>query len=71
LGIKTGGFLLKASVYKFKIALKYSNKFRADLKYVLQLLSSHPDNEQLKIDIEDDYDGIKRMDFEILLNVSL
>jgi hypothetical protein len=45
--------------------------FRAELKYVLQLLSSHPDNEQLKIEIEDDYDGVpKRMDFEILLNVS-
>lgn len=45
---------------------------RAELKYVLLLLSSHPDNEQLKIDVEDEYDGIpKKMDFEILLGVSL
>ncbi|KAI6170815.1 hypothetical protein M3Y97_01114700 [Aphelenchoides bicaudatus] len=46
-----------------------ASKNWAELKYVLQLLSSHPDNEQLKIEIEDDYDGIpKLVDFEILLN---
>ncbi|KAI6216155.1 Anaphase-promoting complex subunit 4 [Aphelenchoides fujianensis] len=41
---------------------------RAELKYVLQLLSSHPDNEQLEMDIEDDCDGIPRqVDYEVLL----
>ncbi|KAI6243567.1 Anaphase-promoting complex subunit 4 [Aphelenchoides fujianensis] len=40
----------------------------AELKYVLQLLSSHPDNEQLEMDIEDDCDGIPRqVDYEVLL----
>ncbi|KAI6198636.1 Anaphase-promoting complex subunit 4 [Aphelenchoides besseyi] len=49
-----------------------AHKNWAELKYVLQLLSSHPDNEQLKMDIEDNCDGIPRQEnFEVLLNFIL
>ncbi|CAD5223117.1 unnamed protein product [Bursaphelenchus okinawaensis] len=53
---------------KLKQLLDVAGENWADLKYMLQLFCTHPDNEGLEIEIDNDGDGILReRDFELLI----